>query len=78
MAQQWAVQERAEQNLFVECQLMKASGTHGPRRSVEESYSHLASVVIPAHNEEEVLQRCLCALTRGLEPGEVEIIVVCN
>lgn len=38
----------------------------------------LASVVIPAHDEADVLGRCLDALTRGLEPGEVEIIVVCN
>ena len=37
-----------------------------------------ASVVIPAHNEAPVLHRCLNALTRTMEPGEMEIIVVCN
>ena len=35
-----------------------------------------ASVIIPAHNEEKVLSRLLSALT--VEPGEFEIIVVCN
>jgi len=37
-----------------------------------------ASVVIPAHNEEAVIQRCLSALLDGLEPGAAEIIVACN
>ena len=36
------------------------------------------SVVIPAHNEESVLGRCLSALLKGAAPGELEIIVVCN
>jgi glycosyltransferase involved in cell wall biosynthesis len=38
----------------------------------------LASVVIPAHNEAEVIGRCLDALFTGVEPGELEVIVVCN
>ena len=37
-----------------------------------------ASVVIPAHNEAPVIGRCLRALTEGSDPGELEIVVVCN
>ena len=36
------------------------------------------SVVIAAHNEEDVLGRCLDALLRGSRPTELEIVVVCN
>lgn len=36
------------------------------------------SVIIPAHNEEGVIRRCLDALTAGAAPGELEVIVVCN
>lgn len=38
----------------------------------------MISIVIPAHNEETVIARCLNALTDGHEPGELEIIVCCN
>jgi len=38
----------------------------------------LASVVIPAHDEESVIERCLSAMTAGADPGELEIVVVCN
>jgi glycosyltransferase involved in cell wall biosynthesis len=37
-----------------------------------------ASVVIPAHNEERVIGRCLTALQAPLGPGELEIVVVAN
>ncbi len=37
-----------------------------------------ASVVIPAHNEEQVIGRCLRALQDGVEAGELEIVVVAN
>lgn len=37
-----------------------------------------AAVVIPAHNEERQIARCLAALTEGTPPGELEILVVCN
>lgn len=37
-----------------------------------------ASVVIPAHNEERVIGRCLSALQAPLGPGELEIVVVAN
>lgn len=38
----------------------------------------LLSVVIPAHNEAQVIRRCLNALFTGVEPGELDVIVVCN
>lgn len=37
-----------------------------------------ASVVIPAHNEERVIGRCLAALQAGVRPGELEVVVVAN
>ena len=36
------------------------------------------SVVIPAFNEERVIERCLRALLRGAEPFELDVIVACN
>ena len=36
------------------------------------------SVVIPAHNEESVIERCLGTLTAGAAPGELDVVVVCN
>ncbi len=39
------------------------------------------SVIIPAHNEEAVIARCLSSLLEGAPSGtaeEVEVIVVCN
>jgi glycosyltransferase involved in cell wall biosynthesis len=38
----------------------------------------LGSVVIPAHNESGVIRRCLDALFAGFEPGELDVVVVCN
>lgn len=38
----------------------------------------LGSVVIPAHNEERVIRRCLDALCEGMQPGEIDVVVVCN
>ncbi len=37
-----------------------------------------ASVVIPAHNEERVIARTLTALAEGVQPGELDVVVVCN
>jgi colanic acid/amylovoran biosynthesis glycosyltransferase len=37
-----------------------------------------ASVIIPAHNEEAVIARCLKSLLEGAQDGELEVIVVCN
>lgn len=36
------------------------------------------SVVIPAHDEEAVIGRCLAALRSGAEAGDLEIVVVAN
>jgi hypothetical protein len=36
------------------------------------------SIIIPAHNEARVIARGLTTLTTGAEPGELEIVVVCN
>jgi hypothetical protein len=38
----------------------------------------LLSVVIPAHNEGAVIDRCLRALLAGARDGEIEVIVVAN
>ena len=38
----------------------------------------LASVIIPAHNEAAVIGRCLNRLFTGVEPDELDVIVVCN
>ena len=38
----------------------------------------MISVVIPANNEAAGIGRCLESLTRGSNPGEMEVIVVCN
>ena len=35
-------------------------------------------MIIPAHDEEAVIARCLDALTLDAEPGELEVVVVCN
>ena len=36
------------------------------------------SIIVPASDEESVIGRCLRAMTAGAEPGELEILVVCN
>ena len=38
----------------------------------------IASVIIPAHNEQHVIVRCLETLLRGAAPGELEVVVVAN
>lgn len=38
----------------------------------------MISVILPAHNEESVIARCLRAVLDGARPGELEIIVACN
>lgn len=37
-----------------------------------------ASVLVPAHNEEAVIGRCLRSLGQGVPPGSLEVVVVCN
>jgi glycosyltransferase involved in cell wall biosynthesis len=38
----------------------------------------IGSVVIPAHNEAAAIRRCLDALFSGIDPGELDVVVVCN
>lgn len=38
----------------------------------------MISVIIPAHDEEQTIGRCLGALLDGAKPGELEIVVACN
>jgi len=38
----------------------------------------MTSIIIPAHNEEKIIERCLCPLKYYVENNELEIIVVCN
>jgi glycosyltransferase involved in cell wall biosynthesis len=38
----------------------------------------IASVVVPAYNEQAVIGRCLRALAEGTRPGELDVIVVAN
>lgn len=38
----------------------------------------IASIVIPAHNEEQVIGTCLTTLLAGADEGELEIVVVAN
>ena len=53
------------------------SVTKGAGSAVEQKRC-IASVVIPAHNEESVIGRCLAGLLQDALPGELEIIVVAN
>jgi glycosyltransferase involved in cell wall biosynthesis len=38
----------------------------------------MPSVIIPACNESDVIGRCISALLGGAQPGEIEVIIVCN
>jgi len=38
----------------------------------------IGSVLIPAHNEEAVIGRCLDHLFEGIDPASLEVAVVCN
>ena len=58
-----------------------SSGSHdfrtGPVTQTREGVMPV-SVVIPAHNEETVIGRCLAALFAGAGEGELDVVVVCN
>jgi glycosyltransferase involved in cell wall biosynthesis len=61
----------------------ESTGSHGPVPSLEIAPGAtpvpvLASVVIPAHNESRVIERGLESILRNSEPGQLEIVVVCN
>ena len=38
----------------------------------------MISVIVPAHNESAVIERCLSAMLGEASPGEIEVVVVCN
>ncbi len=38
----------------------------------------MPSIIIPAHNEAALIESTLSTLLKGAEPGELEVIVVCN
>jgi hypothetical protein len=38
----------------------------------------VGSVIVPAHDEERVIRRCLDALLSDVAPGALEVVVVCN
>jgi glycosyltransferase involved in cell wall biosynthesis len=38
----------------------------------------MITVIIPAHNESSVIARTLRAMTGGAQPGELDVVVVCN
>jgi glycosyltransferase involved in cell wall biosynthesis len=38
----------------------------------------MTSIIIPAHNEAQVIERCLTSILADAKPGEFEIVVVCN
>jgi N-acetylglucosaminyl-diphospho-decaprenol L-rhamnosyltransferase len=46
--------------------------------SSEHGTTGVVSIVVPAHNEEASIARLLESLRAGAQPGEVEVIVVCN
>jgi glycosyltransferase involved in cell wall biosynthesis len=45
---------------------------------IEDRCTNPTSIVIPAHNEQDVLARLLSKLLDGAAPREFEIVVVCN
>ncbi len=63
----------APQSVSVTPSLDRESSTIG-----HEPVHPAMSIVIPAHNEEAVLGRCLRDLLEGALPGELDIVVVCN
>ena len=42
------------------------------------SASRAGTVVVPAHDEEPVIARCLAVLLDGAAPGEFPVVVVVN
>jgi colanic acid/amylovoran biosynthesis glycosyltransferase len=47
--------------------------------ALDAAKGHMAiSVVVPAHNEEAVIGRCLSSLLEEAPPGELQVLVVCN
>ena len=49
-----------------------------PERTEVAERGPVASIVVPAHDEERTIRRLLVALTTGVPPTTFEIVVVCN
>ncbi len=47
-------------------------------RRVVDSKRRPAAVIIPAHNEGALIQRCASSVLAGAEDGELQVVVVCN
>ncbi len=48
------------------------------RQTHERADPHVASVIIPAHNEALVIERCLRSILTDHRHGELDIVVACN
>lgn len=63
---------------FASSRSAEAGATGAARVGAVFSHKPVGSVVIPAHNEANVIARCLNALLQGFDPGELDVIVICN
>jgi cellulose synthase/poly-beta-1,6-N-acetylglucosamine synthase-like glycosyltransferase len=52
--------------------------TGAARKAIVTYRKPIGSVVSPAHNEANVIGRCLSALLRGADRGELDVVVVCH
>lgn len=57
---------------------VESTPTHVAESLTAPSPRPIGSIVVPAHNEAGVIRRCLDALFDGLEPGELDVTIVCN
>jgi glycosyltransferase involved in cell wall biosynthesis len=58
--------------------MCSAVATCDPAPARAPSAPPIASIVIPAHDEAGVIGRCLDALFSGIEPHQLDVVVVCN
>jgi glycosyltransferase involved in cell wall biosynthesis len=58
--------------------LRREDGCWARARLQPPSVKAVISVIIPAHNEASVIARTLASMLDGAEPGELDVIVVCN
>jgi hypothetical protein len=59
-------------------QLLSSMNDRNDKAAVCDVPVLLGSVVIPAHDEARVIERCLDALFAGASPGSLDVLVVCN